>query len=99
MDKIKLPRHIIAKMVNDNPQAIKALENMQLVALNTPADLESVNQLAGHALDVALQALMMVVTAPKDEAYLQAVGVPMEQVDYLTPVAIEINVDNYLGVL
>lgn len=99
MDKIKLPRHIIAKMVNDNPQAIKALENMQLVALNTPADLEGVNQLASHALDVALQALMMVATTPRNEPYLYAVSVPMEQMDYLTPVAIEINVDNYLGIL
>lgn len=100
MDKIKLPRSIIAKMVDNNPQAIKALENMQLVALDAPDDIKAVVELAQLALDSAVQAMMMAnQQASNSGHYLSPVAVPVEQTYPLDAVNVMQDEQYYLGVL
>lgn len=82
----KLPRHLLAVIANDNPQAIKALENLEVQVGQTLPEQVEVLQKAVEALSdelhgaygVALQALAL---AHKENAqhddYLPMVAVCM----------------------
>lgn len=83
--QLKIPRSVIAEMVNGNPQAVIALEKMQLATFDLlPEDIRGV--IEGAAAD-AMQAAM-IANQIRDQLapYLQAVGVPLEQASYLTAV-------------
>lgn len=56
----RLPRHLLAVIANDNPQAIKALENLEVEIHQTlPERLDSLQQ-AVEGLDDSLQNAVMV---------------------------------------
>lgn len=56
----RLPRHLLAVIANDNPQAIKALENLEVEIHQTlPERLELLQQ-AVESLDDSLQSAVMV---------------------------------------
>lgn len=100
----RLPRSILAKMADDNPQAIKALENMELVAARTPEEIE---QILLSIIDTASQAEQAAIIATQSVAIAQqllsellpqlnAVSVPQTQSDILSAVSMSINQDNQL---
>lgn len=100
----RLPRSILAKMADDNPQAIKALENMELVAARTPEEIE---QILLSIIDTASQAEQAAIIATQSAVIAQqllsellpqlnAVSVPQTQSDILNAVSMSINQDNQL---
>lgn len=83
----KLPRPIIAKIAQGNNQAIKALENMETVALDTPDQIVVLTQLVEIANSNAMQAAMI------------ANQLLAQQSPYLPAVAYSPDVDSYLPVV
>lgn len=91
----KLPRHLLAIIANDNPQAIKALENLELQIHQTlPEQLQTL-QKAVENLDESLQQAVMVAyqalavaNAQKHNGYLALVGVGDVDCDYLATVQV-----------
>lgn len=93
----KIPRSVLARMTDDNPQAIKALENIEMSIKRLPSDLEAA---LIQALDAAMQAAMMANQIKQDLApYLQAVAVPVEQSAPLSAVSINIDDQGYLSAI
>lgn len=93
----KIPRAVLAQMTGNNPQAIKAFENMEASINYLPGDLEAA---LIQALDAAMQAAMMANQIKQDLApYLQAVAVPVEQSTPLSVVAINIANQGYLSTI
>lgn len=79
----RLPRNLLAIIANDNPQAIKALENLEIqVGQTLPEQVEILqktieilaDELQG-AYAVAVQALAVAENAQKHNGYLGAVAV------------------------
>lgn len=91
----RLPRHLLAVIANDNPQAIKALENLELqVGQTLPEQVEvlqkTVEILADElqgAYAVALQALAK---ATEKQDYLPMVAVCEYQDVMLEPVGVNL---------
>lgn len=91
----KLPRHLLSIIANDNPQAIKALENLELQIQQTlPEQLQTL-QKAVENLDESLQQAVMVAyqalavaNAQKHNGYLALVAVGDVDCDYLATVHI-----------
>lgn len=80
----RLPRHLLAVIANDNPQAIKALENLEVEIHQTlPERLELLQQAVEglddslqNAVMVAYQALAVAYNAQnQSDGYLSAVAV------------------------
>lgn len=92
----KLPRHLLAIIANDNPQAIKALENLEVQVGQTLPEQVEILQKAVDDLDhnlqnavaVAYQALAVAHNAQKNNGYLGAVGVPNETPFFLEPIGV-----------
>lgn len=82
---LRIPRSILAEMTKGNPQAIKALEGLQLSAFDLlPADIADIVE---RAASDAMQAAMIANQVRSElSPYLQAVGVPIEQSSYLQSV-------------
>lgn len=95
----RLPRNLLAIIASDNPQAIKALENLEMqVGQTLPEQLDSlqkavevlVDELQG-AYAVAIQALAVAENAKnahQNAGYLGAVAVGVESCDYLAVVPV-----------
>ena len=82
---LRIPRSILAEMTNNNPQAIKAMEGLQLSAFDLlPTDIADIIQRA--AAD-AMQAAMIANQLRQElSPYLAAVSVPQETSNYLQAV-------------
>ena len=100
----KIPRGVLAQMTNNNPQAIKALENIEVVANEAPqntADLivqiEGATSQAEQAAILATQAVAIIEQMITDnQVPLQAVSVPSERSDYLQAVNVSLDCQNQL---
>lgn len=92
---LRIPRSILAEMTNNNSQAIKALEGMQLSIFDLlPADIADIIQRA--AAD-AMQASMIANQVREQlQPYLQAVAVPLVQSHSLSAVNIPIEQSIFL---
>lgn len=92
----KLPRHLLAVIANDNPQAIKALENLEIQVGQTLPEQVEILQKAVDDLDhnlqnavvVAYQALATAENAQKNNGYLGAVGVSEQAPFFLEPIGV-----------
>lgn len=93
----KLPRHLLAIIANDNPQAIKALENLEIQTMQTLPEQVEILQKAVDDLDqnlqnavmVAYQALAVAHNAQKqNNGYLGAVGVSEQAPFFLKPIGV-----------
>lgn len=92
----KLPRHLLAIIANDNPQAIKALENLETqVGQTLPEQVEiltkAVEVLADElqgAYAVALQALAVAHNTQNHNGYLGTVGVSEQAPFFLEPIGV-----------
>lgn len=82
---LRIPRNILSEMTNGNPQAIKAMEGLQIGVFDLlPTDIADIIQRA--AAD-AMQAAMIANQVRQElSPYLQAVSVPIEQSSYLQSV-------------
>lgn len=91
----KLPRHLLAIIANDNPQAIKALENLEMqVGQTLPEQVETLTKAVEVLADelqgayaVALQALAK---ATEKQDYLPMVAVCEYQDVMLEPVGVNL---------
>lgn len=93
----KLPRHLLAIIANDNHQAIKALENLEIqVGQTLPEQVEILTKAVEALTDelhgayaVALQALAVAHNAQKqNNGYLGAVGVSEQAPFFLEPIGV-----------
>lgn len=93
----KLPRHLLAIIANDNPQAIKALENLETqVGQTLPEQVETLTKAVEVLTDelqgayaVAVQALAVAEKQAQNAplgGYLGAVAVAVDSCDYLATV-------------
>lgn len=100
----KIPRDVLAQMTGGNPQAIKAFENIEVVANDTPQDMaDLVIQIEGAASQAEQAAILATQAAAiinqmiaDNQAPLQAVSVPSERSDSLQAVSVSINQDDHL---
>lgn len=100
----KIPRDVLAKMTDNNPQAIAALENSQNMAERTPQEMEDIlirieraTEQAEQAAQIATQSAAIAQQLLSDLApQLNAVSVPQEQSDALNAVNASIEQDNQL---
>lgn len=104
----KIPRDVLAKMTDNNPQAIAALENSQNVAERTPQEMEDIlirierateraTEQAEQAAQIATQSAAIAQQLLRDLApQLNSVSVPQEQSDTLNAVNVSIEQDNKL---
>ena len=100
----KIPRNILAEMTNNNPQAIAALENIEITTGRTPQQIEellisivSLGEKAEQAAIIATQSTAIAQQLLSDLALqLNAVSVPQAQTDTLTAVNVSIEQDNQL---
>lgn len=100
----KIPRNILAEMTNNNPQAIAALENIEITTGRTPQQIEellisivSLGEKAEQAAQIATQSTAIAQQLLSDLApQLNAVSVPQEQSDALNAVNVSIEQDNQL---
>lgn len=100
----KIPRNILAEMTNNNPQAIAALENIEITTGRTPQQIEellisivSLGEKAEQAAIIATQSTAIAQQLLSDLApQLNAVSVPQEQTDVLNAVNVSIEQDNQL---
>lgn len=100
----KIPRDVLAKMTDNNPQAIAALENSQNMAERTPQEMEDIlirieraTEQAEQAAQIATQSAAIAQQLLNDlSPQLNAVSVPQEQSDALTAVNVSIEQDNQL---
>lgn len=100
----KIPRDVLAKMTDNNPQAIAALENSQNMAERTPQEMEDIlvrieraTEQAEQAAQIATQSTAIAQQLISDLVpQLNAVSVPQAQSDVLNAVNISISQDNQL---
>lgn len=100
----KIPRNILAEMTNNNPQAIAALENIEITTGRTPQQIEellisivSLGEKAEQAAIIATQSTAISQQLLSDLApQLNAVSVPQAQTDVLNAVNVSISQDNQL---
>lgn len=100
----KIPRNILAEMTNNNPQAIAALENIEITTGRTPQQIEellisivSLGEKAEQAAIIATQSTAIAQQLLSDLApQLNAVSVPQAQTDVLNAVNVSISQDNLL---
>lgn len=100
----KIPRNVLAQMTNDNPQAIRALENISDTTERTPQDVEDILIKVTIATEAAEQATQIAVqtTATAQQIIadirptLNAVSVPTEQSDSLQAVNVSIDCQNQI---
>lgn len=100
----KIPRNILAEMTNNNPQAIAALENIEITTGRTPQQIEellisivSLGEKAEQAAIIATQSTAIAQQLLSDLALqLNAVSVPQAQTDVLNAVNVSISQDNQL---
>ena len=100
----KIPRDVLAQMTGGDPRAIRALENIEVVASEAPqntADLiiqiEGAASQAEQAAILATQAVAIIEQMITDnQVPLQAVSVPSEHSDYLQAVSVSIYQDDHL---
>lgn len=101
----KLPRAVLAKMTDNNPQAIKAFENIEIAVTETNpqeiADLiiriDGVTEQAEQAVIIATQLNAIAQQLIADiRPTLNAVSVPSEPSDYLQAVNVSIYQDDNL---
>lgn len=93
--QLKIPRDVLAQMTDGNPQAIRALEKMQLDIFDLlPSEIaDIIEQAASEAMQAA-----MIANQIRDSLapYLQPVGVPVEHNSGLDAVSVTINDVNSL---
>lgn len=100
----KIPRNILAEMTNNNPQAIAALENIEITTGRTPQQIEelltsivSLGEKAEQAAIIATQSSAIAQQLLSDLVpQLNAVSVPQAQSDALNAVSITMDCDNQL---
>ena len=100
----KIPRDVLAKMTDNNPQAIAALENSQNMAERTPQEMEDIlirieraTEQAEQAAQIATQSTAIAQQLLSDLAtQLNTVSVPQEQSDALSAVNVSIEQNNQL---
>lgn len=100
----KIPRNILAQMASDNPQAIAALENIEIITGRTPQQIEellisivSLGEKAEQAAIIATQSSAIAQQLLSDLVpQLNAVSVPQAQSDVLNAVNVSISQDNQL---
>lgn len=100
----KIPRNILAQMASDNPQAIAALENIEIITGRTPQQIEellisivSLGEKAEQAAIIATQSSAIAQQLLSDLVpQLNAVSVPQAQSDVLNAVNVSIGQDNQL---
>lgn len=100
----KIPRDVLAKITGNNPQAIKAFENIEANANDAPKDMadlviqiEGAVSQADQAAILATQAVAIINQMIADnQAPLQAVSVPSEPSDYLQAVNVSIDCQTQL---
>lgn len=100
----KIPRDVLAKMTNNNPKAIAALENIEITTGRTPQQIEellisivSLGEKAEQAAIIATQSTAIAQQLLSDLApQLNAVSVPQAQTDVLNAVNVSIEQDNQL---
>lgn len=87
MNKIfKLPRHLIAQIASDSPQAIRAIEQLEERVIELPHKLKEFEILVDEIHSVALQAMVM--AGRHDDSMSMLPSVPLGMIDesYLAPV-------------
>ena len=100
----KIPRNFLAEMTNNNPQAIAALENIEITTGRTPQQIEellisivSLGEKAEQAAIIATQSTTIAQQLLSDLVpQLNAVSVPQAQSDVLNAVNVSISQDNQL---
>lgn len=100
----KIPRNILAEMTKNNPQAIAALENIEITTGRTPQQIEelltsivSLGEKAEQATQIATQSSAIAQQLLSDLVpQLNAVSVPQAQSDVLNAVNVSISQDNQL---
>lgn len=100
----KIPRDVLAKMTDNNPQAIAALENIEITTGRTPQQIEellisivSLGEKAEQAAIIATQSTAIAQQLLSDLVpQLNAVSVPQAQTDVLNAVNVSIEQDNLL---
>ena len=100
----KIPRDVLAKMTDNNPQAIAALESSQNMAERTPQEMEDIivrieraTEQAEQATQIATQSSAITQQLLSDLVpQLNAVSVPQAQSDALNAVNVSISQDNQL---
>lgn len=103
----KIPRDILAQITQNNPQAIKAFENIEATSNNTPQNLEDIfiqiensTSQAEQAAILATQAVAIINQLMADnQAPLQAVSVPSELINNLQAVSVSNYQDNHLQIV
>lgn len=92
----KIPRDVLAKMTDNNQQAIAALENSQNMAERTPQEMEDIivrieraTEQAEQAAQIATQSSAIAQQLLSDlTPQLNAVSVPQAQTDVLNAVSV-----------
>ena len=100
----KIPRNILAEMTKNNPQAIAALENIEITTGRTPQQIEelltsivSLGEKAEQAAIIATQSSAIAQQLLSDLVpQLNAVSVPQAQTDVLNAVNVSFSQDNQL---
>lgn len=100
----KIPRDVLAQITGNNPQAIKAFENIEATSNGLPQDMadiviqiESAASQAEQAAILATQAVAIINQMVADnQAPLQAVSVPSERSDSLQAVSVSMYQDSQL---
>lgn len=84
---LKIPRDVLAQMTNNNPQAIKALEKLQLSVFDLlPDDIQQIIETA--AADAQQAATIANQLRQEAMPYLSAVSVPISPDSALQPVSL-----------
>lgn len=100
----KIPRDVLAKMTDNNPQAIAALENSQSMAERTPQEMEDIivrieraTEAAEQSAQIATQSSAIAQQLLSDLVpQLNAVSVPQAQIGVLNAVSVTMGCDNQL---
>tara|TARA_R110002051_G_scaffold325582_2_gene429065 strand:- start:10160 stop:10543 length:384 start_codon:yes stop_codon:yes gene_type:complete len=103
----KIPRDVLAQITGNNPQAIKAFENIEANSNGLPQDMadlvvqiEGAASQAEQAAILATQAVAIINQMIADnQAPLQAVSVPSERYDSLQAVSVSIYQDEQLQIV
>lgn len=75
-------------MADNNPQSIKAIENIESTTLDIPGQVALLTQLVDIANNNAIQAALMANQLLEQQSpYLAPVSVNLEQANYLSPVS------------
>ena len=100
----KIPRDILAQITQNNPQAIKAFENIEATSNGLPQDMadlviqiEGAASQAEQAAILATQAVAIINQLMADnQSPLQAVSVPSEPINNLQAVSVSLDCQNQL---